>query len=213
MTQPIRAARTSIAGPAGPLQALIESPRGSAAEDPVTVIAIVCHPHPLYGGTLENKVVWTLARSFADAGATAIRFNFRGVGTSAGAYDEGRGETDDALAVAAWARQQWPGAALWLAGFSFGGAVAARAAARAAADRVVLVAPAVGRIEIGTVTPVSPWLVVQGDADEVVPAADVTAWAAQLDPPPLVRVLPGAGHFFHGRLTELREAVLEFVQG
>ncbi len=213
MTPPVRAERLNIPGPAGALQALIESPRGSTPQDPVPGVAIVCHPHPLYGGTLDNKVVWTLARSCLEAGATAIRFNFRGVGTSAGSYDEGRGETDDALAVAGWARQRWPGAALWLAGFSFGGAVAARAAARAAADRVVLVSPAVGRIQIGEVTPACPWLVIQGDADDVVPAAEVTTWAAGLDPAPTVRVLPGAGHFFHGRLTELREAVLEFLGG
>jgi len=213
VAHPARVERPSIAGPAGALQALIESPLAATPDEAVRAVAIVCHPHPLFGGTLDNKVAWTLARSCLEAGATAIRFNFRGVGASAGAYDEGRGETDDALAVAAWARQRWPAAALWLAGFSFGGAVAARAAARAAADRVVLAAPAVGRIEIGAVTPECPWLVIQGDADEVVPPTEVTAWAASLDPAPTVRLLPGAGHFFHGRLTEVRDVVLEFVRG
>jgi uncharacterized protein len=212
--RPPLAERVMIAGPAGDLQALIETPqdaRGEAAA-PVRAFAVVCHPHPLYGGTMDNKVVYTLARAFQQCGAPAIRFNYRGVGTSAGSYDEGRGETADTLAVIQYGRKRWPQAALWLGGFSFGGAVAVRAAAQCAPQRVVLVAPAVGRVDISVATPpAAPWLIVQGDADDLVPADQVLEWAASLHPPPQVTLLPGAGHFFHGRINELRAAVLRFM--
>src|SRR5439155_960318 len=125
-------------GPAGPLQALIETPATEVqGPQPVSAFAVVCHPHPLHGGTLDNKVVYTVARALEQLGAPAIRFNFRGVGTSAGSYDEGRGETADALAVIAYGRRRWPQAALWLAGFSFGGAVAVGAAAGARSSRAL----------------------------------------------------------------------------
>lgn len=179
---------------------------------PVTAFAVVCHPHPLFGGTLDNKVVYTVARAFQQLGAPAIRFNFRGVGASAGGHDGGRGELEDALAVIAWGRQRWPGAALWLGGFSFGGAVAVLAAERAQPQRLVLVAPGVTKIDVThAAPPACPWLIVQGDADEVVPAQFVLGWAATLAPPATVKVLPGAGHFFHGHINELREALLGFM--
>ena len=203
-----------IQGPAGDLEALIETPQDGqgAPVSPVRACAVVCHPHPLYGGTMDNKVVYTVARAFQQCGAPAIRFNYRGVGKSAGSYDEGRGETADALAVIAYARQRWPQAALWLGGFSFGGAVAVRAAGTAAPARLVLVAPAVTRLDVsGVPAPACPWLIVQGDADDMVPAADVLSWARALEPAPAVTLLPGAGHFFHGRINELREAVLAFM--
>jgi len=134
--RPPHAERLSLAGPAGPLQALIETAVTEVeGPQPVSAFAVVCHPHPLYGGTMDNKVVYTVARALEQLGAPAIRFNFRGVGASAGSYDEGRGETADALAVIAYGRRRWPHAALWLAGFSFGGAVAVGAAARAAPHR------------------------------------------------------------------------------
>ena len=220
-----RAERLELQGPAGALQALIETPLTDAGE-PLTVpaFAVVCHPHPLYGGTLDNKVVYTVARAIEQLGAPAIRFNFRGVGASAGSYDEGRGESEDALAVIAYGRRRWPRAELWLAGFSFGGAVAARIAAAARAARAILVVPGITRLErtdfhaARTAAPECPWLIVQGDADEVVPAPAVLAWARGLEPlpgvpAPEVRMLPGASHFFHGRLNELRDAVLGFLPG
>ncbi len=184
--------------------------------------AVVCHPHPLFGGTLDNKVVYTVARAFEQLGAPAIRFNFRGVAASAGSYDEGRGESEDALAIIRFGRQRWPGVPLWLAGFSFGGAVAARIAAAAKPERLVLVAPGITRLERAdfeaarAAQPECPWLIVQGDADDVVPPAAVLEWAAGRQPlagvpAPTVSVLPGAGHFFHGRINELREAVLAFT--
>lgn len=210
--KPPRAERISIDGPAGPLQALIETP------DPMdqSHFAVVCHPHPLHGGTLDNKVVHTLARTFAQLGAPAIRFNFRGVGTSAGAYDGGRGEAEDALAVVSYGRARWPGARLWLAGFSFGGAVAIRIADRAGASRLVAVAPGVTRLDSpdpdGVLTRSCPWLIVQGDADEVLSASEVLQWASRVSPAPTTSVLAGASHFFHGRLHELSERVLEFLR-
>jgi uncharacterized protein len=218
-----RAERPEIAGPAGALQALVESPAAEAGDAAaLSAFAVVCHPHPLFGGTLDNKVVYTVARAIGQLGVPAIRFNFRGVGASAGGYDEGRGESEDALAVIAWGRRRWPQAALWLAGFSFGGAVAARIAATAQATRVVLVAPGITRLErtdfdaARTAAPQCPWLILQGDADEVVPQEAVLEWARGLKPAagapaPRVALLPGASHFFHGRLNELRDAVLAFL--
>jgi alpha/beta superfamily hydrolase len=211
--KPPHAERLTLPGPAGALEALLETPRIEGREGvAVTAFAVVCHPHPLYGGTLDNKVVWTLARAFEQLGAPAIRFNFRGVGASAGGYDEGRGETQDALAVIAWGRRRWPGAALWLAGFSFGGVVAAHAAGDARPERVVLVAPGLTKIDITQAAPPAcPWLIVQGDADDVVAPEAVRSWAQTLPPAARLVVLPAAGHFFHGRINELREAVLAFM--
>jgi uncharacterized protein len=221
-----RAERIAIPGPAGDLQALIEIPRAeasgpdaaslrslSASGEGVRHFAVVCHPHPLYGGTLDNKVVYTLARACEELGAPAIRFNFRGVGSSAGQYDHGGGETDDALAVISYGRQRWPGAQLWLGGFSFGGAVAIRAAERAHPNRLIAAAPAVTRVPVEeSVQPTCPWLIVQGDADDVVEPGTVLDWASRRSPAPNVVVLPGAGHYFHGRLNELRDAVLAFLR-
>jgi len=211
--KPPLAERTSLPGPAGALQALIETP---VIEGPgpqaVSAFAVVCHPHPLYGGSMDNKVVYTVARALEQLGAAAIRFNFRGVGASAGSYDEGRGETADALAVVAYGRRRWPNAALWLAGFSFGGAVAVRAAGEAGPQRLIAVAPGITTITVtDAAPPACPWLIVHGDADEVVPLEAVRAWADTLSPAPQMRVLPGASHFFHGRLNELRDVVLAFM--
>jgi alpha/beta superfamily hydrolase len=209
-----RAERLTLAGPAGGLESLIETPvSGEDSQSAqVTAFGVVCHPHPQFGGTLDNKVVHTLARAFNQLGAPAIRFNFRGVGTSAGTYDEGRGEIQDALAVIACGRERWPGAALWLGGFSFGGSVAVWAAGEAAPARLVAVAPGITKIGVtGAAPPQCPWLIVQGDADEVVPPQVVLAWSRTLKPAPEVVVLPGAGHFFHGRINDLRETVLAFM--
>jgi len=207
-----QAERLQLPGPAGDLQALIETPLSEAQPRPVRAFGVVCHPHPLHGGTMDNKVVHTVARAFQQLGAPCIRFNFRGVGRSAGTYDEGRGETEDALAVIGYGRTRWPQAALWLGGFSFGGAVALLAQARAQARRLVLVAPGVTKIDVTHApAPECPWLVIQGDADDVVPADFVLGWARGIRPPPQIHVLAGAGHFFHGRINELRDAVLAFM--
>jgi len=209
--KPPHAERLRLEGPAGALETLIETPAGLDATP--AAFGVICHPHPLHGGTMDNKVVWTLARAFQELGAPTIRFNFRGVGASVGSHDEGPGEVADALAVIAYGRERWPQAALWLAGFSFGGVVAIRAAASAHPARLVTVAPGITRIDVGTDPPPEcPWLIVQGDADDVVPAQAVIAWARTLVPAPELTVLPGAGHFFHGRINELRDTVLEFMR-
>ncbi len=194
------AQRFSLAGPAGALECALDEPAA-----PARGLALLCHPHPQFGGTMDNKVVQTLARAFTALGYTSLRFNFRGVGASAGAWDEGRGEVDDALAVAAARRA--PGQPLVLAGFSFGGYVAAQARARLAAsapaERLVLVAPAVGRFDVPPVP--SDTLVVHGEQDDVVPLAALMDWARPQALP--VTVLPGTGHFFHGNLPRLKQVV------
>jgi len=201
----------TIDGPAGPLEARIEVPAPGAAP---AAVGVVCHPHPLYGGTMQNKVVHTLARAMQELGVPTVRFNFRGVGGSAGAYDGGAGELDDALAVCAWARRRWSCDMLWLAGFSFGAAVALQAAQSVAPGALVTVAPPVGRIIVTPVPrPACAWLVVHGDHDELVDAAEVRRWVGGYAPPPQLVVLERAEHFFHGRLGELRAAVLGFLSG
>jgi alpha/beta superfamily hydrolase len=204
-----RAERLSIDGPSGALEVLREEPVEQAR---IARFGVVCHPHPLYGGTLDNKVAHTLAHAVLELGIPALRFNFRGVGASAGHFDDGRGEVDDALAVLEWGSGRWPQAVPWLLGFSFGAVVAIRAAVRANPERVVAVAPAVDRFAADEAVPRCPWLIVQGDADEVVDPQAVQSWAARVAPAPTVAVLPGASHFFHGRLLELREAVITFAR-
>ena len=195
--------RLVMAGPAGELACAIDTP---ASGTPLRGLAVLCHPHPLHGGTLDNKVVQTLARAAVHAGYRAVRFNFRGVGGSAGQWDAGRGEIDDALAVVAHFRAA--GEPLLLGGFSFGGYVASQVArrlaeAQAPAAQLVLVGPAVVNFEVAPVPPHT--LVVHGEADDVVPLAAVLDWARPQAPP--VTVMPGAGHFFHGLLPALRQVV------
>jgi alpha/beta superfamily hydrolase len=198
-----------IDGPSGPLEALLEAP---AAGTSPRALGVVCHPHPLFGGTMTNKVVHTVARAFVAHGAATLRFNFRGVGASAGSYDEGRGETDDLLAVVAHGRALFPGLPLWLGGFSFGSFVALRGHAAAGAARLVTVAPPVGRWDFaGLEPPRCPWLVVQGDQDELVDVGAVRQWLATQPLAPQLVVLPGAEHFFHGRLHYVKDAVADFL--
>lgn len=212
MAVALQAERLVLQGHAGALEALIETPAADNTSA-VGAFGVICHPHPLYGGTMDNKVVWALARAFQELGAPTIRFNFRGVGASPGTHDGGRGETHDALAVIDYGRQRWPEAALWLAGFSFGAAVAIRAAGSANPARLVLVAPGINKTDVRDAAPPGcPWLIVQGDADDVVPPGLVIEWARSLAPQPQLAVLPGAGHYFHGRINELRDAVLTFMQ-
>ncbi len=163
---------------------------------------------------MDNKVVTTLARALQDSGIPTLRFNFRGVGASDGAFDQGSGETADAAAVAAWGAQRWPGRSLVIAGFSFGGYVALRLAQQRPTRQLITIAPAdsSGVGEAATAVPHCPWLIVQGDADEVVDPQAVIAWVNGLEPRPRLVVLPGVGHFFHGRLHELRDAVVDAIR-
>ena len=196
---------TTIAGPAGRLEVAFDP-----ADVPVRpVLAIVCHPLPTEGGTMHNKVVTMAARALRECGIATLRFNFRGVGASEGRFDDGHGELDDLRAVAAWARAQHPGQALWLAGFSFGAWVSLRGAAELGAGALVSIAPPVGRgwSFDGIVLPEVPWLVIQGQADEIVDAAAVRDWVAGLPRPPQLVEMPDTGHFFHRRLMDLRGAL------
>ncbi len=201
------AQREQLAGPAGRLEAVVE--QDSETPD---FIAIVCHPHPLFGGTMDNKVVTTLTRMVRDKGGVVVRFNFRGVGESQGAYSDGIGETEDLLAVHSWLRQQWPSLPLWLAGFSFGSFVAARGAEILNANgdpvnNLLLVAPPVHHYPFTDIESTGcPVTVVQGEEDEVVPAEQVFQWAASTPLQPDLIRFPECGHFFHGRLVELKEA-------
>jgi alpha/beta superfamily hydrolase len=205
----------TLAGPAGAIETKLEF-ADAPATAPVA-FGVVCHPHPLFGGTMDNKVVHTLARAMLECGAPAFRFNFRGVGASGGTFDSGRGEADDLSAVVAEGRRRFPAARLWLGGFSFGAFVALRAAARVAPDKLVAVAPPVARFDLGEVAlPDCDWMLAQGDADDVVSSADVLAWAHQAPANhgkgPRLHVLEGAGHFFHGRLHELKPLVVDFLR-
>jgi alpha/beta superfamily hydrolase len=201
----------TLAGPAGQIEARLEIPRGVV--DPVA-FGVACHPHSLKGGTMDNKVTHTLARAMVECGAPAFRFNFRGVGASGGSFDAGRGETDDLAAIVAEGRRRYPGAALWLGGFSFGAFVALRAASRVAPDRLIAIAPPVVGYELGDVeSPDCDWMLAQGDADDVVPPDAVLSWAAKQPRAPRLHVLAGAGHFFHGRLHELKPLLVGFLSG
>jgi len=197
-------------GAAGAVQALRDAP---ADGTPSRGVAVICHPHPLFGGTMDNKVVQTLARAFVQCGWTTVRFNFRGVGASAGAYDEGRGEADDLLAVIQQVAPQGP---LALAGFSFGSFVASQALATLwptrPAEQVVFVGTAASRFKVATLPPEAHarTLVVHGEQDDTVPLAAVMDWARPQTLP--VTVVPGGGHFFHGQLPLLKGLVVRHLQ-
>ena len=199
--------KLTIEGPAGTLEALWDAPAGVAASQALGT-AVIAHPHPLFGGTMDNKVVQTVARAFVQAGWCALRFNFRGVGNSQGSYDEGRGELDDMLAVVGARAANGP---LALAGFSFGAFVACSAAARLHAQRsvehLILVGAAASRFDLKPV-PISlrpRTFLVHGEVDEAVPLAAVMDWARSQNLP--VTVLPGCSHFFHGQLPLLRQVI------
>jgi len=190
--------RIFIEGEAGRIETVIDRPAGAPHG-----VALVAHPHPLHGGTLDNKVVQTLARTFVELGYVSLRPNFRGVGQSEGEHDEGRGETEDLLRVTAHAGKMFGDLPLVLAGFSFGAAVQTQVARRTAPQRVVLVGPAVGRFPTESVP--SDTIVIHGERDETVPLARVLEWARPQELP--IVVVPGADHFFHLRLHIIKNIV------
>jgi len=196
----------SIAGGAGNLEGIAHLPDVSPR-----AIAVVAHPLPTMGGTMENKVVTTLAKTFSELGFAALRFNFRGVGNSAGEFDSGNSEVDDVLAIARYAQEEFGTLPLILSGFSFGGYVQARAAQHLHPhpERLVLIAPAVGRFAMPPVR--HDTVLVHGELDEVVPLSEVMDWARPQHLP--IVVLPEAGHFFHGRLNQLKQIVLHAFNG
>jgi len=208
----LRASETVLVdGPAGPVQTLLDEPETFRG------LALVAHPHPLLGGANSNKVVYTLAHCLRDFGYLALRPNFRGVGKSAGAHDHGTGETEDLLAVLDYAIGRWDAShalPVLLAGYSFGAFVQTRVAKRLAeggrtAEQLILVAIATGQVEGNRHYQPEPVprgsLLIHGSRDTTVPLANVLAYAEPLDLP--VTVIPGADHFFHGRLPILREIV------
>ena len=204
----LKTERFQVQGPVGAIEALRDLPDG-----PSRGIALIAHPHPLFGGTMDNKVVQTLARAFVQCGWTALRFNFRGVGATAGTHDEGRGEADDLLALVA---AQAPEGVLALGGFSFGSFVAMRALqtlwpARTI-DKIVLVGTAASRFEVATLPPEAHdrTLVVHGEQDDTVPLQSVLDWARPQSLP--VTVVPGGGHFFHGQLPLLKNLVVRHLR-
>ncbi|AEG91389.1 alpha/beta hydrolase [Ramlibacter tataouinensis] len=202
--------RLSVIGPAGAIEVLRDEP---AADVAARGTAVIAHPHPLFGGTMDNKVVQTLARAFVQTGWRAIRFNFRGVGATEGQHDEGRGEAQDLLAVVAALAPQGP---LALAGFSFGAFVASRALealwAGRPAESLVLVGTAASRFPVATLPAQvhERTLVVHGEQDDTVPLASVMDWARPQSLP--VTVVPGGGHFFHGQLPLLKSLVVRHLR-
>ena len=212
--------RTLIEGAAGNIECAVATPGDARG------VAVIAHPHPLYGGTMDNKVITTLAKVYAEAGFATWRFNFRGIGKTEGRHDEGRGETDDMLRVIEQARSRHPTLPLHLAGFSFGGAIATRASTVADFAQLLLVAPGFRRItEAGmgdAPDPQDPALgeigrhsyantvVIHGDLDETVPLADSFAWGGAREVP--VVVVPGGEHFFHRKLHILREIVARWIR-
>jgi len=199
-----------LRGPAGQLQAIADVPE---AGDAVPAVAVLCHPHPEHGGSFHNKVVTILERALREIGLATVRFNFRGVGDSDGKFDDGFGETEDLLAVLEWVRRVRPDAELWLGGFSFGSYIALRAAQHLKLKQMISVAPPVGRYEFSEMDrPDCAWMVIQGEEDDVVSAANVIEWADNLEPPPDLIVMQEAGHFFHRRLMDLRGLVKNGVR-
>ncbi len=187
-------------GPAGKLEVVINrpdrTPRG---------IALIAHPHPLYGGTLDNKVAQTLASTFSELDCIALRMNFRGVGASEGKHDEGRGETDDFLFLADYAKREFGELPIFLAGFSFGGFVQTKVATQLAIRQMVLIAPAAGRFDVAEVKPDT--LVIHGELDDTVPLKAILDWARPQNLP--IVVIPGADHFFHKRLHLIKQLVVQ----
>lgn len=198
-----------IDGPAGKLQIMLEEAIGKERE----ALGIVCHPHPLHGGNMNNKVVTTLAKTFQQLGLLTIRFNFRGVGKSEGQFANGEGELEDLLSVINWIRKQQGNHGIWLAGFSFGSYIAAKAATEMPIKKLVTVAPPVQHFPMQDLPPITcPWILVQGDLDEIVPPHAVYTWADSRNPKPHIMRFSQAGHFFHGQLIELRERLIEMLQ-
>lgn len=200
---------TFFEGPAGRIEAILKEPATAPSR-----AAIVCHPHPLFGGTMHNKVVFRIARAFQDAGFAVLRFNFRGTGQSAGQHDNGRGEQDDLRAAIEFMRNKYKGAEIWLAGFSFGSSVMLRAACGDTSIRaIVAVGAPVSKYDFSEVTYCDkPKLFVQGALDEYGSREDLEKFVARLSDPKSSKIIEGADHFFEGKLPDLAQAVSEFIR-
>ena len=209
---PDASASVRLPGAVGALEVAVDTPESGVPALPL--LAVLCHPLTSEGGTMHNKVVTMAARSLRELGATSVRFNFRGAGESGGTFDCGDGECDDLRRVVAWARAARPGHALWLGGFSFGAYVSLRTAAELQPALLLSIAPPAGRWDFEKISvPTMPWLVVQGEADEVVNPQAVFAWLDTLDAPQLHLVrMPDTSHFFHRKLIDLRGAIKQGVR-
>ncbi len=209
MTEQHTETALTIPGPAGQLEAILAT---HANDQPIDKIAIICHPHPLHGGTMNNKVITTVARSFRDCNIASLRFNYRGVGKSEGVYADTIGELADLLAVSDWIKQQYPQASIYLAGFSFGAYIVYRACAAIQPQLLITIAPAVNHQDfLSLPLPECPWIIVQGDEDEIVPASEVYAWLDHLTIQPTIVRFADASHFFHGKLMALREQLTHLI--
>ena len=198
-----------VDGPAGKLETVLAEPNSECRHG----IAIIAHPHPLYGGTMDNKIVHTLFKALFELGFITVKFNYRGVGKSEGSYGDGLGETEDVIAVVEAIRGQFDAEsndlALLLAGFSFGGAIQAHVAKITNPESIIMVAPSVEHLQAPSVSSyVKRVLIIQGDQDEVVPLEVVIEWAAPQDLP--IVVIPAAEHFFHGKLHIIKRTVLDW---
>ena len=199
---PAEHSEISLRGPVGDLDCICDVPEVSLAQ-PATIV--ICHPHPLHGGTMHNKVVTIMERAMRELGLRTVRFNFRGVGASEGEFDDGYGESDDLFAITEWVRHSRPNDELWLGGFSFGSYITLRAAQNLKLGQLISIAPPVDRYEFSKLQhPDCHWLVVQGDEDEVVALEDVACYVEKLEPQPEFLIMEQAGHFFHRRLMDLR---------
>ena len=198
-----------LAGPAGRIEArLIPPAKGSR----YPAVAVVCHPHPLHGGNLDNKVTATLARALSSLGVPVMRFNFRGVGASGGSFASGVGEIEDLRAVIRQVQELYPDRALWLAGFSFGAHIALRVSQFVPVDHLITVAPPVNIYDFTDLAaPECPWLLIQGTDDEVVPYKEVLKWATRLYPAPHTVYLDGVGHYFHGKLNVMQSIITDCI--
>ncbi len=197
-----------IQGPAGKLQCMAGRPSGDVDRQ---TIGLICHPHPLFGGTMTNKVTHMIEKAFREMGLHTIRFNFRGVGDSEGEFDDGIGETDDLINVYNWAQNIFPDYDVWLAGFSFGSYTALRACEEIKPQQFLTIAPPVERYDYTQLTPPEcPWLVIQGENDDVVTPKAVYDYVNSLDPRPQLITFK-TGHFFHRRLIDLRGAIINGI--
>ena len=205
--------RLLIKGDSGQLEIWPDIPADLAEPQPICVIS---HPHPLYGGSMTNKVVFTIAKAMLELGVATVRYNFRGVGRSEGSFAGGQGESEDLLSVVEWIRDSHPDNPLWLAGFSFGAFVTMNCVQRVSAQRMVLVAPPVGspyfsNFQDSRLT--LPWLVINGNQDELISPVAIDDWIEGMQDRPAHVVIDGADHFFNGKLTPLKTAILEFCRG
>jgi len=207
---PSQSATLAIDGPVGPLDVAVDLPKPEVPAQPVT--AIVCHPLSTEGGTMHNKVVTMAATALRELGITTVRFNFRSVGGSAGAFDSGVGEKDDLKAVVAWVRAHRPDDRLWLAGFSFGAFVSLKAAADIQPQALISIAPPAGRWDFSGIAPPAHWLVIQGEQDEIVDPQAVFDWLDGVEAPHELVRMPDTSHFFHRKLIDLRGAVTHGVK-